>query len=93
MIVDLFRSGAELEAEVLVLRQQIIVLRRGKPSRLSFLTLDRIVLGWACRLVPSAHAALAIVQPDTVKQASDCFGAGSRGAVWAVPQCQLRSGN
>jgi hypothetical protein len=28
LIIDLFRSRAELEAEVLVLKQQIIVLRR-----------------------------------------------------------------
>src|SRR4030095_9523722 len=54
------------EAEVLVLKQQIIVLRRGKPGRLSFLTVDKIILGWACRLLPSAHVALAIVKPDTV---------------------------
>jgi hypothetical protein len=31
LVVDLFRSRAALEAEVLVLKQQIIVLRRGKP--------------------------------------------------------------
>jgi hypothetical protein len=30
LVVDLFRSRAALEAEVLVLKQQIIVLRRGK---------------------------------------------------------------
>ena len=66
LIVDLFRSRAALEAEVLVLRQQIIVLRRGKPARLSFRTVDRIVLSWVCRLVPSVSVALAIVQPDTV---------------------------
>jgi len=34
LVVDLFRSRAALEAEVLVLKQQIIVLRRGKPGRL-----------------------------------------------------------
>jgi hypothetical protein len=32
LVVDLFRSRAALEAEVLVLKQQIIVLRRGKPN-------------------------------------------------------------
>jgi hypothetical protein len=48
-----------------VLKQQIIVLRRGKPGRLSFLTVDKIILGWACRLLPSAHVALTIVKPDT----------------------------
>ena len=33
-LADLFRSRAALETEILVLRQQIIVLRRGKPARL-----------------------------------------------------------
>jgi hypothetical protein len=37
LIIDLFRSRAALEAEVLVLKQQIIVLRRGKPIRMPFL--------------------------------------------------------
>jgi hypothetical protein len=35
-VVDLFRPRAALEAEILVLRQQIVVLRRGKPGRLPF---------------------------------------------------------
>ena len=37
LVVDLFRSRAALKAEVLVLRQYIIVLRRGKPTRLTFM--------------------------------------------------------
>jgi hypothetical protein len=43
IVVDLIRPRAALEAEILVLRQQIIVLRRGRPSRLSFLTVDKVV--------------------------------------------------
>src|SRR5215204_2677155 len=66
LIVDLFRSRAALEAEILVLRQQIIVLRRGKLTRLPFMAADRLVLGWVCRLFPSACDALAIVRPQTV---------------------------
>src|SRR5215218_8898145 len=66
LIVDLFRSRAALEAEILVLRQQIIVLRRGKPTRLPFTAADRFVLRWACRLFPNACDALAIVRPETV---------------------------
>ena len=66
LVVDLFRSRAALEAEILVLRQQIIVLRRSKPTRLPFVAADRLVLGWACRLFPNARDALAIVQPQTV---------------------------
>ena len=37
-VADLFRPRAALEAEILVLRQQIIVLRRGKPGRLPVCT-------------------------------------------------------
>jgi transposase InsO family protein len=66
LVVDWFRPRAGLEAEVLVLRQQIIVLRRGRPSRLPFRTIDKLVLGWTCRLFPNARDALAVVRPETV---------------------------
>ena len=58
LVVDLFRSRAALEAEVLVLKQQIIELRRGRPNRMPFLAVDRVVLGWACHLFPKARGAL-----------------------------------
>ena len=45
LVFDLFRSRATLEAEILVLRQQIIVLRRGRVGRLPFSASDRLVLG------------------------------------------------
>jgi hypothetical protein len=45
LVLDLFRSRAALEAEMLVLRQQIIVLRRGRVGRLPFSASDRVVLG------------------------------------------------
>ena len=64
LITDLFRSRADLEAEVLVLRHQIVVLRRKKLGRIR--ALDRMVLGRICQLFPSAIGALAIVRPDTV---------------------------
>ena len=63
---DLLRSRSTLEAEVLVLRQQIIVLRRAGRRRLIFSATDRFVLGWLCALFPSARSALSIVQPETV---------------------------
>ena len=66
LMVDLFRSRAALEAEILVLRQQIIVLRRRKATRLPFTAADRLVLGWVCRLFPKTCDALAIVRPETV---------------------------
>src|SRR5258708_18755440 len=66
VLIVLFRPGAAWEAEILVLRQQIIVLRRGRPGRMPFIAIDRMVLAWVCSLCPKAREALAIVQPDTV---------------------------
>jgi transposase InsO family protein len=66
LVGDLFRSRSALEAEVLALRQQIIVLRRGRSGRPRFSAADRWVLGWICRLFPKARDALAIVRPETV---------------------------
>jgi transposase InsO family protein len=65
-VVVLFRPRAALEAEILVLRQQIVVLRRGKLCRLPFSTIDKMVLGWVCHLFAEARDALAVVRPDTV---------------------------
>jgi transposase InsO family protein len=67
-VVDLFRSRPALETEILALRQQIVVLRRGKLTRLQFLALDRWMLGWICRLFPNCCDALAIVRPETVNR-------------------------
>jgi hypothetical protein len=48
VVIDLFRPRAALEAEILVLRQQIIVLRRGRRGRMPFIAIDRIVFAWLC---------------------------------------------
>ena len=66
MMIDLLRSRATLEAEILVLRQQINVLRRANPRRLRFGSIDRLILGGVCRLFPKMYDTLAIVRPDTV---------------------------
>jgi hypothetical protein len=62
----LLRSRVALEAEILVLRQQINVLRRANPKRLRFISIDRLILGGVCRLFPKMYGALAIVRPETV---------------------------
>ncbi len=75
------------EAEILVLRQQINVLRQARPRRPPFISIDRLILGDVCRLFPKMHDALAIVQPDTVirwhRPVSDRSGAGNRAAAAA----------
>jgi transposase InsO family protein len=66
LLIGLFRSRATLEAENLVLRQQILVLRRTAPKRLSFNALDRLILVVLYRLFPHVRSALAVVRPETV---------------------------
>jgi hypothetical protein len=65
-MIDLLRSRATLEAEILVLRQKINVLRRANPRRLRCGSIDRLILGGVCRLFPRMYNILAIVRPDTV---------------------------
>ena len=66
MVIDLLRSRVALEAEIVVLRQQLNVLRRACPKKLPFISIDRLILGAVCRLFPKVYDALAIVRPDTV---------------------------
>ncbi len=66
MVVDLMRSRATLEAEILTLRQQINVLRRTAPKKLSFCTVDRLIFVGLYQLFPKICDVLAIVKPDTI---------------------------
>jgi transposase InsO family protein len=64
--VGLFRSRAALQAEVLVLRHQLNVLRRKAPTRLTFSAVDRVVFAGLYRLAPGVLDALKILKPETV---------------------------
>src|SRR6476646_7378595 len=66
MVIDLLRSRVALEAEILVLRQQINVLRRPCPKRPPFVSVDRLILGAVCRRFPKMYDTPAIVRPGTV---------------------------
>jgi hypothetical protein len=55
-----------LEAELLILRQQLVVLRRKSPKRVRLWNIDRLVMVWLYRLYPSLLGAIIIVQPETV---------------------------
>jgi hypothetical protein len=65
-VVDLLRSRAAIEAEILALRQQIIVLRRTAAKKQTFGAVDRLVFVGLYRLFPHVLDALAIVRPGTV---------------------------
>jgi hypothetical protein len=65
-LIRLFRSRVALEAETLVLRQQLNVLRRKCPKRLAFSNVDRIVFAGLYRVAPGVLDALKILKPETV---------------------------
>jgi hypothetical protein len=62
----LFKSRARLEAEILILRQQLNVLRRQAPKRPQLNNADRVLLVWLYRWFPSVLGAIAIVRPETI---------------------------
>src|SRR4029077_15996147 len=61
-----FTKRVRLEAENLILRQQLVVLRRKSPTRVRLWNIDRLLLVWLYRLYPSLLDAIIIVQPETV---------------------------
>src|SRR5712692_6371700 len=64
-LTDLGRSKSELIAENVLLRQQLIILRR-EVKRPPITRTDRILLVLLARLVRTWQQALVIVQPDTL---------------------------
>jgi hypothetical protein len=66
VLASLFKSRAKLEAEILVLRQQINVLRRRAPKRPHLNNTDRFLFVWLYRWFPSILGAIAIVRPETI---------------------------
>src|SRR6202140_4117853 len=61
-----FTRRAQLEAENLLLRQQLLVLRRKSPTRVRLWNIDRLLLVSLYRLYPALLDAIIIVQPETV---------------------------
>jgi transposase InsO family protein len=59
-------SRARLEAEILVLRQQVIVLSRKSGSRVWLRNIDRLIFVWIYRRFPSILDAITVVKPETV---------------------------
>ena len=62
----LVRSRVALQAEILVLRHQLNVLRRKSPKRMALGNIDRVVLIGLYRLAPKVLEALKIITPETV---------------------------
>ncbi len=56
-----FARRTRLGAENLLLRQQLVVLRRKSPTRVRLWNIDRLLLVWLYRLYPSLLDAIIIV--------------------------------
>jgi transposase InsO family protein len=59
-------SRASREAEILVLRQQLMVLARKSRKRVRLRNIDRLILVWLYRIFPSVLDAIVMVKPETV---------------------------
>ena len=62
IIAARFKSRSRLEAEVLVLRHQLGILRRQAPKRVGLSGLDRLIFVLIYRLFPSAAADVTIIR-------------------------------
>jgi hypothetical protein len=65
-MVSPFKTQARLEAEIVLLRHQLNVLRQRFPSKPKLSVADRLLFVWLYRLFPSVLAAIIIVQPETI---------------------------
>ena len=62
-----FRARVSLQAEVLALRHQLLILQRSnRKHRLELSAADRALWVWLSRFWPGWRSALLIVKPETV---------------------------
>ena len=66
VLVSPLKTQARLEAEIIMLRHQLNVLRRRVPSKPQLSVADRLLFVWLYRLFPSVLNAVRIIQPDTI---------------------------
>ena len=66
VLVSPLKTQARLEAEIVMLRHQVNVLRRRVPSKPRLTVADRLIFVWLYRLFPSVLSALSAIEPETV---------------------------
>src|SRR5258705_4489675 len=66
VVVSPFKTRARLEAEIIMLRHQLNVLRRRFPSNPKLVVADRLLFVWLYRLFPSVLNAVTIIRPETI---------------------------
>src|SRR5437660_12888597 len=63
-----FRSRAALELKLIALQHQLAVLRRQRPGRPQFSSIDPLLWVWLYRIWPQVIDAMILVKPATVVQ-------------------------
>src|SRR3984957_17158436 len=66
VVVSPFRTKARLEAEIIMLRHQLNVLRQRVASRPKLTVADRLLFVWLYRRFRSVLNAVTIIQPETI---------------------------
>lgn len=66
VFLSLFKSQRRLAAEIVVLRHQVLVLKRKHRGQIKLNGLDRIILACLSRVVPAVRRAIVIVKPETL---------------------------
>src|SRR2546425_12077879 len=66
IMASLFKPRTKLVAEILVLRQQLNVLRRQVSKRPQLSNNDRFLIVWLYPWFPSVLSAIAILRPETI---------------------------
>jgi transposase InsO family protein len=64
--LSLFKGQSRLQAEYVVLRHQLNVLRRFTPRRGHLTNVDRVLFVWVYRVWPGVLRSVAILRPETV---------------------------
>jgi hypothetical protein len=65
-LASLVKSRRRLEAENLVPRHQVNILRRTAPRRIWLSRADRLAFVWLYRLCPAMVGAVVIIRPETL---------------------------
>jgi len=66
IVESAMKSRGRIAAENLVLRQQVLVLRRKHRGRVKLCGLDRAILAWLSRIVPAVADVIVVVKPETL---------------------------
>jgi len=66
LVRDVFRARVALEAEIVLLRHQLGVLRRNAPNRTRLTRVDRVIFAFLCNLNREIVRSLCIVAPETL---------------------------